>query len=125
MRKMKKIKRFILYWIHNGILIYIANQIFPSKFVLGNFRYTSFYATLISSFLLTLFLEFVSLSLLKLKKMKFDGKRRFSIFWAANFIGLWLLARFAPITGFGVVRFTWLIGLSLLVNILQAILPRK
>ena len=122
---MKKIKRFILYWIHNGILIYLANQIFPSKFVLGKFRFTSFYATLISSFLLTLFLEFVSLSLLKLRKMKFDGKRRFSIFWVANFIGLWLLARFAPITGFGVVKFTWLIGLSLLVNILQAILPRK
>jgi hypothetical protein len=122
---MKKIKRFILYWIHNGILIYLANQIFPLKFVLGNFRYTSLYAILISSFLLTLFLEFVSLSLMKLKKMKFDGKRRFSIFWVANFIGLWLLARFAPITGFGVVKFTWLIGLSLLVNILQAILPRK
>lgn len=122
---MKRAKRFILYWIHNGIIIYLVNQLFPSKFVLGNFRFTVLLATLVSSFTLTFFLELVSLGLTKVKKIKLDSKNRFLIFWIANFVGLWLIARLAPLTGFGVVRFTWLIGLSLLVNILQAILPRK
>lgn len=122
---MKKLKRFILYFIHNAILIYLANQIFPEKFVLGNLRYTNVIAVIISSFLLTLFLELVSISLTRAKKIKLDNKRRFGTFWMANFLGLWLVARIAPFTGFGVVRFTWLIGLSFLVNLLQAILPRK
>ncbi|MBU0998237.1 hypothetical protein KJ570_01765 [Patescibacteria group bacterium] len=122
---MKRAKRFILYWIHNGILIYLANQIFPSKFVLGNFRLTLVIAVLVSSFALTLFLELVSFRLIKVKKIKFDNKKRFGLFWLANFIGLWLIARLAPLTGFGVVRFTWLIGLSFLVNVLQTIFPRK
>jgi len=122
---MKKAKRLILYWVHSGILIYLANQIFPSKFVLGNFRLTFIVAILVSSFALTLFLELVSVALAKQKKTKLDNKRRFGIFWIANFIALWLIARFALLTGFGVVSFTWLIGLSFLVNILQTILPRK
>ena len=122
---MKKAKRFILYWIHNGILIYLANQIFPSKFVLGSLKLTFVAAILISSFALTLFLELVSMVLVKKRKIKLDNKNRFTIFWIANFIGLWLIARFAPFTGFGVVKFTWLIGFSFLVNILQSILPRK
>ena len=122
---MKKAKRFILYWIHNGILIYLANQIFPSKFVLGSFRLSFVAAIVISSFALTLFLELVSMVLAKKRKIKLDNKNRFTIFWIANFVGLWLIARFAPLTGFGVVKFTWLIGFSFLVNILQSILPRK
>ena len=122
---MKRVKNFILYWIHNGIIIYFANQIFPTKFVLENYRLTEFYSILISAFLLTLFLELASIGLSKVKKIKFDNNNRFLVFWIANFVGLWLIARMAPLTGFGVVRFTWLIGLSFLVNILQSILHRK
>ena len=122
---MKKAKKFILYWIHNGILIYLANQLFPSKFVLGNFRITTVVAVLISSFFLTLFLELVSIVIAKQKKIKLDNKKRFGVFWISNFVGLWLIARLSPLTGFGVIKFTWLIGLSLLTNILQKILPRN
>ncbi|MFH1971771.1 MAG: hypothetical protein ABIJ05_05350 [Patescibacteria group bacterium] len=122
---MKKVKKFILYWIHNGILIYLANQLFPSKFVLGNFRFTTVVTVLISSFFLTLFLELVSIILAKQKKIKLDNNKRFGVFWISNFIGLWLIARLAPLIGFGVIKFTWLIGLSLLANILQKILPRN
>ena len=122
---MKRVKNFILYWVHNGVIIYFASQIFPTKFVLGNFRFTALLSILVSAFSLTLFLEIVSIGLSKVKKIKFDSNNRFVTFWIANFLGLWLIARMAPLTGFGVVRFTWLIGFSFLVSILQLILPRK
>jgi len=122
---MKRVKNFILYWVHNGVIIYFASQIFPTKFVLGNFRFTALLSILVSAFSLTLFLEIVSIGLSKVKKIKFDSNNRFVTFWIANFLGLWLIARMAPLTGFGVVRFTWLIGLSFLVNILQSIIHKK
>ena len=116
---MKKFKEFILPWIHDSVLIYFASQIMPGKFVLGTYKLSFIVAILISGFLLTVLVDVACMGLARIKNLKLDKIKKAFVFWFINFVALWIVARIAPYSGFGVVRFTYLIELSFATNLIQ------
>lgn len=120
---MKRVKMFVLYWVHNGILLYLANQIFPDKFVLGTYKLSLFAAVVLSSLFVTALLEV--LSYLAKKRFKLGKLNLFLYFLVGNFAAFWIAARMSSYLGFGVVKFTWVLGLGLLANCIQYAIGRN
>ncbi|MFC1624858.1 hypothetical protein ACFL15_00595 [Patescibacteria group bacterium] len=118
---MRRINRFLIYWIHNSALIYLATQIFPGKFVLGNARFSLIPAMILSGLFVTLFFEIAKMFVGKVKKPKMDSYKKHVYYLGVNFVALWIVARLAPVFGFGVVRFTWLFALAVLMNLVQKV----
>lgn len=111
---MKDFKNSILFWVHNMMLIYFAYIMFPGKFVLGTYKIGFWPAILISALIWTLIIRRLNLTIITRHKTVC-----FLLGWLFNFISLWLVARIAPYSGFGVVKFTWLIVLALVGNIIH------
>ncbi len=107
---MKRKVYFLIYWVINSLLLYIATLAFPGNFVLGTYRYSVLAAAVISGFVWTLFLWITKPVQIR---FKIKGELKKSIFFfGVSFVSLWLMARFAPYTGFGVTSFVYLLGLA-------------
>ncbi len=114
MIRLKKLKNILIYTIHNSIFLYFSYIFFPSKFVLGNAKLSFWAAVFVSGFVWTLILKRLLLTIQTRSRFV-----RFVLSWIFNFVALWIVARIAPYSGFGVVKFTWLIGLAFIANIVQ------
>lgn len=116
---MKKYIPFISFWLLNSILLHLATTFYPLNFVLGNFWLSKLQATLWAGFWVTA-LVWSARTVSERLNIKLEGRlRMFLFYWLANAAAIWLVARFAPLTGFGISRFTWAIGLGLVMNVAQ------
>jgi hypothetical protein len=111
---LKKFREFVLFCLHNSMLLYFAYIFFPSKFVLANSRLSFWAAVFVSGIIWALIIKRLLLTI-QTKSLSV----RFILSWLFNFIAIWIVARIAPYSGFGVVKFTWLIGLSFFANMIQ------
>jgi hypothetical protein len=82
--------------------------------VLGNAKLTFWAAVFVSGLIWTLIIKRLLLTI-QTKSLVV----RFILSWIFNFIAIWIVARIAPYSGFGVVKFTWLLGLSFFANVVQ------
>jgi|WetSurSiteA1Bulk_404760.scaffolds.fasta_scaffold11874_3 hypothetical protein len=121
---MKRFKKFILPWIHGSVFIYLASQVMPGKFVLGTHKLSLLAAIIISGFLVTVLVDVADLFLARIKTIKLNKITKAFAFWIINFVALWIVARIAPYSGFGVVKFTYLIGLAFATNLIQLALKK-
>jgi hypothetical protein len=115
---MKRKIYFLIFWVIDSLLLFLSTLAFPESFVLGTAKHTLLVAAILSGFLWTLLLW---LSKPVSIKIKIKGELNKSLFFfGVNFIGLWLVARFAPYTGFGVVSFVYLLGLAAVAEVIHA-----
>jgi uncharacterized membrane protein YvlD (DUF360 family) len=115
---MKRKVYFLLYWLIDSLLLYLATVVFPGNFVLGTYRYSVLVAAIISGFVWTL-LIWISRPISK--KLNIKGELKKSVyFFGVSFVSLWLIARFAPYTGFGVTSFVYLLGLAAVAELIHS-----
>ena len=89
----------------NALLIYVASLLYPAYIVLGNDSLSPWAATVVTSLILTLILA-IAYPLVKSMKLKKDKDLISTIFYIAiNIVGVWLLARGAIYTGFGITSY--------------------
>jgi len=115
----KNPKKFVIVWAVNSFLLVLANSLFPESLELGNASLGTTVAAVFSGFLLTLFTR---LAKPVAKNLKLVAKGRYVMFmfyWVVNSAGIWLVARVAGLSGFGIARFTWAIGLGLFATLTQ------
>lgn len=65
------------------------------------------------------FLEWIATPILKMVTTLKEGWVMFGFYFLANFIALWITARLAPVFGFGVTSFTWLVFLAIAADLIQ------
>ena len=117
---MKKFLPFILFWIVNSLFLYLASVVYPFKFVLGNFRFSMLSATIWAGLWITV-LGWLAIWLIGKLKIKLSGAAQMFIsYWTVNAAAVWITARLATLTGFGIFSFWWAIGLGLILNIVQS-----
>ena len=115
---------FLTSWLIGSLLLYFATLSCPNSFVLGSAKHSVLSAAVFSGFLWTLII-FISEPLAKRLKLKLDKCCvKFTFGYLVSFAGIWMIARFAPYTGFGVTKFTWLMGLTLLSSLFLFILVK-
>lgn len=119
---MKHCLKFILIWLANSLLIYIASALYPSSFVLG----TAFVPAAIAPFVAGLGLTLIcKLGKIILAKLGVELKGRYSKFvyyWAINAAAIWILARFATYIGLGIAAYYWALVLGFVTCLFQWLL---
>jgi len=105
--------------IANGLIIYLAAYFYPGSVVLGNASLSSMAALTVTAILLTLIISQVE-PLLKLAKVRLKGDFAMAIVYGlVNIIGLWIIARTAIYTGFGISTVSVAVILGVVLNLAQ------
>jgi uncharacterized membrane protein YvlD (DUF360 family) len=113
----KFIIKFVGYWVVNTVVLALANSFFPGAFELGNAYLGAPAAAILSGFLLTTLL-LLAKGLARSKYFTVKGRViMFLYYWGAASAGIWIVARIANVSGFGIVRFTWAIGAGFVVSL--------
>jgi len=117
-----KLIKFIVFWAIGIVLIFFANLALPSNYVLGTYKINSFWAMIFSGFLWVLFLS----TLYKILEIShFEVKPSFLKIFVKiifNFIVLWVIARIAPCSGFGISSYIFVGYLALVGSASQLII---
>ena len=119
MQGIKNYIPFISFWILNSTLILLASVILPKNFELGSSTIPVSLAHFWSGAWLT-FVVWMSKPILTRLGVKLQGSfQLFVYYWFTNSVVIWILARFAEYSGFGISKFYWAVILGFIVNLAQ------
>ncbi|MFZ5932670.1 MAG: phage holin family protein [Patescibacteria group bacterium] len=119
MRKVKAYVRFLIIWLVNAGLFYLATSLYPANFVLGNASLTPLWAAVVSGFLLTVLCRWARPVLSKIGLSLSGRLKMFVFYWLVNAGAIWLIARFSYLTGFGITAYYWALALGFVTNLSQ------
>lgn len=115
----EKLIRFLSLWITNSLVLNIASLIFRNNIVLGTDKVSMSMAAVLSGIALTA----LSYAVPKLvAKVDFKMKSEYywqGIFFAANAIVIWVIKRFALITGLGISNNLYVLLIALILTLVQ------
>lgn len=116
---MKDARGFLAFLVVNSAVLYIAPYLLVGQIVVGNVRLTAFMASIISGFLLTIADSviqpiFTSLGI----KLKEDWQWLL-VYLFVNVVGIWVIARYADLTGVGVASAWMAVLLGAVLNAAQ------
>jgi uncharacterized membrane protein YvlD (DUF360 family) len=109
---------FILFWLVDSIILYLAVLVMPKYFVLGSMNVSVYAGAFVAGFTWTLLVWLLKPLIFLFKKLK-GTVLMFSFYLVLNFVALWITARLGPIVGFGTTRFVWLIIVAVAADIIQ------
>ncbi len=116
---MKKILPFVLFWIADAVMLFLAGTLFASYFTLGNWRFSTVLAAVVSGLIWTALIYVAGPIAEKFNfKMK-SAVQTIVFYWVVNFAALWITARLAGYLGFGTPRFVWLLILAIVADFVQ------
>jgi len=115
----QKLIRFLSLWIVSSIVLLVASALLSNNIVLGNDRLSKSTAGVISGFILTLIAHFVPKAV---EKIDFKVKNEYAwqgVFLVANVIILWVIKRFALISGLGISNIFYVFILGVAITLAQ------
>jgi uncharacterized membrane protein YvlD (DUF360 family) len=116
---MQDARGFVANWLVTSVIFYFLPLLFPGLIATGNVRLTPFLASIISAFLLSL-LDASTMPTFNSLKIKLTQEWQWMlIFLFTNILGVWLIARYADLTGFGVANAWIAVGVGIVVNVGQ------
>lgn len=117
--QVKKFEQFLILWLVNVVLLYAATILFPENYTLGNSIFSDWQAAVFSGFVWN-YAIWNLVPMLKEYDLKFEGKNALMlVYLAANFVTLWLIARFSFMTGYGIGSWMYVLGLAVVANFVQ------
>jgi len=116
---MPKYKKFSVLWFVNFLLIYVAVSFLPTNYTVGNDLFTPFQSAVFTSFVWNMVIWKVG-NLMKEFEVNIKAEMNMMfVYLAFNFVSIWLLARFAVLTGFGVSSYLYVFLLAFVANFVQ------
>lgn len=113
----KKIIAFLGSWVANSVVFLIFASILSGNVVLGNDKVSSPMAAVLAGLLLS-FVQFLVPSAVARSGYKVKNQNAWAaIFLAFNFLGIWVIKRFALTTGLGVSNLAYVLVLAVVVTV--------
>jgi len=107
---------YIFFW---PLLLFLAASIFTADVVLGTYRFSTFEAAVYAGFWIT-FLAWVVWDFIQTRGVSLSNRVfGVTILWLANSAAVWMVARFAHLTGLGISSYRWALLLGLIVALAQ------
>lgn len=107
---------YIFFW---PLLLFLAASIFTIDVVLGTYRFSTFEAAVYSGFWIT-FLAWIVWDFVKARGISLNNKvLAVVVLWLANSAAVWIVARFAHLTGLGISSYRWALLFGLVVALAQ------
>ncbi len=119
---------YFLIFLVNSLVIYLANLFFPRFVVLGTASITRLWAIIHSMSTLSLINVFAIPFVREYENKKgkmLDSKQWIIAYFLINFVGLWLIARFADNLGLGISSFVVALVLAIPLDVLQGVVMMK
>lgn len=114
------VKKYLLLWAANALIVYTAPFIAPGYVVLGNDKAGPFVSALLSGIIIVFLMTFgmkvasYAVSLKRGSEAALGG-----VLLVVNTLAIWITARFANYTGFGIASFWVSIALAVIVSALE------
>ncbi len=119
MREVINLENRLLYIFFWPLLLFLAASIFTVDVVLGTYRFSVFEAAVYSGFWIT-FLAWVIWDFVKARGISLKNRvLAITVLWLANSAAVWIVARFAHLTGLGISSYRWSLLLGLVVALAQ------
>ena len=107
---------YIFFW---PLLLFLAASIFTVDVVIGTYRFSGLEAAVYAGFWIT-FLAWVIWDFVKARGISLNNKAlAITVLWLANSAAVWIVARFAHLTGLGISSYRWALLLGLVVALAQ------
>ncbi len=110
---------FFIFWLVNSAAFYFSPLVLVGMVATGNARLTPFMASLISGFLLTVGDALATPVFEKLKIKIKDEWQWALVYLFVNVLGVWVIARYADLTGVGVASAWVAVLLGVVINLVQ------
>ena len=112
----KKMVAFLGSWVANSVVFLIFAAILAGNVVLGNDKVTPSMAAVLAGFLLSI-VQFLVPSAVERSGYKVRNQNIWmAIYLAVNFVGIWVIKRFALVTGLGVSSLVYVLLLAVIVT---------
>lgn len=116
---MQDSRMFLVFWLVNSLLLYFAPLVLVGMIVTGNARLAPFLASIISGFILTTAIAVAQPVFTWLKIELKDEWQWALVYFFVNVLGLWVIARYADLTGVGLASAWVAVILGAVFNIAQ------
>lgn len=116
---MQDSRMFLVFWLVNSLILYFAPLILVGMIVTGNARLAPFLASIISAFILTTALAVTQPVFTWLKIDLKDEWQWALVYLFVNVLGLWVIARYADLTGVGIANAWVAVILGAVANVAQ------
>lgn len=115
---------YILYWAVNTLVIKLAFILFPLGVVLGTYRLNPTEAAIYAGFWVT-FIIWTAWDFAIARKISLEKPvKNFVYFLIVNTVAVWIVTRFAPLSGMGIISFWWAIVIGIIISILHKLVKR-
>ncbi len=115
---------YVIMYIVNAPILYLANMLFPEQVVLGTATLSLMWAVILSmsalSLILTLLIPFLHEIERKIDR-DLTMQEWIGAYLAINFGGIWLISRFSEQFGLGVSSWLVVLGLAVVMNLVQGV----
>lgn len=112
---------YFAYWVINAFVLYLASVLMPDNVVLGSWRFSNIESSIYAGFWLT-FLIWVCWDFAIAREFNLKNKTIAFIFFSLiNAIAIWIVSRFASVTGFELINYQWAPVIGFASTILQKI----
>lgn len=102
---MKKLPAFVGFWILNSLVLYVLSLILGELMVFGNANVSALVAIIFTGFLLTA-ITYLTQPVAAQLKIKITNENNLTVVYLiVNIVAVWILARVAAVTGFGIAIF--------------------
>ena len=110
---------FLAFWLVNSAIFYFAPFILVGMIVTGNARLAPFLAAIVSGFLLTV-ADAVTVPIFESLKIRLKDEWQWALAYLfVNVLGVWVIARYADLTGVGVASAWVAVLLGVIFNLAQ------
>jgi hypothetical protein len=107
---------FLLSWLVTSLFLYLAHFFFGSSVVLGTYKLGIVDALIYAGFWLT-FLNWAIKDMVIVRGIHPDSRFGSLVFYIlVGSLSVWIVARFAPYTGLGIVSYRWALLLGLFIG---------
>ena len=115
---------FAVLFVVSVAVVYVASMLFPNQVVLGTLYITPLWALIYSMTFLTLLNTFLLPVVREYEKYRgrmFQAKDWMVVYFATNFVGVWLITRFAEQIGVGVSSWVVVLFLAAVLDAAQGV----
>ncbi len=116
---MKRYQKFLVFWIINSAILYLASLLMPKSVIIGNNIFAAYQALVFSGFLWSVVIWYIAPVTKDLEISLKDTKVMMLVYLAVNFAVVWFIARFSFITGIGIANYWADLTIAVAANFVQ------
>ena len=122
---MKRYQKFLVFWLIDSAILYLASLLLPRSVTIGNSIFVKYQAIVFSGFIWSFIVWYAEPVFKDMEIDLRDTSTMMLVYLSLNFATVWFIARFSFITGIGIASFLYVALLAVVGNLVQYIAWRS